>query len=85
MCYYVSTHNIPVAKEVFLDCYYLVSKLLLKHIYTSALNHSCPYSLLDLLNLLFGVYMVYSFILLLVGYPGSEPRVLWCIFALLSS
>ncbi|KAF8814496.1 hypothetical protein BYT27DRAFT_7249992 [Phlegmacium glaucopus] len=32
---------------------------------------------LDLLNLVFGVYMVYSFILLLVGYPDLGPQVLW--------
>lgn len=39
-------------------------------------------STLDLLNLLFGVYMVYSFILLLVGYPDLGPQVLWCVFTL---
>ena len=38
-------------------------------------------SSLDLLNLLFGVYMVYSFILLLVGYPDLGHQVLWCVGA----
>lgn len=39
---------------------------------------------LDLLNFLFGVYMVYSFILLLVGYTDEGPHVLWSIKALVS-
>jgi len=38
--------------------------------------------LLDLMNLLFGVYMIYSFILLLVGYTDLGPRVTWSLKAL---
>jgi len=37
---------------------------------------------LDFLNLLFGVYMVYSFILLLVGFPDRAPQLLWSLKAL---
>jgi hypothetical protein len=38
--------------------------------------------LLDLMNLLFGVYMIYSFILLLVGYTDLGHTVTWSLKAL---
>jgi len=37
---------------------------------------------LDFLNFLFGVYMIYSFILQLVGLPDRGPQVLWSLKAL---
>jgi len=40
--------------------------------------------LLDSMNFLFGIYMVYSFILLLAGYTDQESHVLWGIKALVA-
>ena len=77
--YYSFIYNTSVVKSVFRNPRLLSSgKQSPLGIWTFTWTR-LSYSSLDLLNLLFGVYMVYAFILLLIGYTDQEPHVLWCV------
>ena len=78
---YSSIDSVVICKVCFelIGCYHLVSSLTLEYVCFTWTWTRLSYSSLDLLNFIFGAYMVYCFILLLIGYTDRGPLVLWCV------